>query len=345
MSKPHPATTETSVMTSLTELTRIESGRLRAEAAQEAEQRDRKRAAEQAAQAEHAAKQRAQLAAQQEAEAARALEERMEAARRAGRAQAEVEVARIQAEAQARLQIDNAVRAHELEALRVRRATRRRTREYVLSAALALVACVGGAGAYQAHQASVAHAQTVEELSGRNAALLQEREEAKSVQLGALDRRHAALAARFSEKHLEGARATAQAARDGVSETTPTHSQLSTFGAALDGLEERGNALGELRQLDARHGDLVAWAETARRSQTTQDAARAAARAKAPGATQADRQAYARALDQLRDALSHKRGQSSGPVAATGTSTSTGVASGRCQVGDPGCGFDGTPLF
>ncbi|MEZ4225697.1 MAG: hypothetical protein R3B13_32395 [Polyangiaceae bacterium] len=336
MSKPHPATADNSVMTSLAELTRIEAGRLRAEACAQGEQR----AAALAAQAEREARERADLQAEQEAEAARAREARMEEARRVGRAQAEVEVARIRAEAHARLQIDNAVRAHELEALRVRRATGRRTREYVLSAALALVTCGAGVGAYQAHQTSAAHADSVSELAGRNAALLQERDEAKRIQLKALDRRHAALVARFGEKALESARATAREAREAVSEAVPTHSQLSNFAAALDALDERGAALAELRRLDARHGDLVAWAAATRRAGATDGVARAAARAKAPGATSEDRRAYSRALDQLRDELSQRHAAASGAIVAT---TTTDTRS--CRAGDPGCGFDGKPLF
>ncbi len=340
MSKPHPATTETSVMTSLKELSRIESGRLRAEAQEQAVQRERKQAAEVLAQAEREAREQAAVAARQEAEEAKAREERIEAARRAGRKQAAREVARIQAESQAQLERDNAVRAHQLQELQVRRTTGRRRREFLLVAALALVTCVGGASTYRAHRTAGAHQQTAEELSGRNAALLQEREESKRIQFRTLDRRHGTLVSRFTEKSLEAERKTALAARDAVNEAAPTHSQLRTFASALDGLETRGLALGKLRQLDARYADLAAWAGSVRRSKATKDAARAAARAKAPGATEDDRRAYALALNRLRQKLTtQRRGSSAGPVAEIP------IVEGTCQVGDPGCGLDGKPLF
>lgn len=342
MSKPHPATTETSVMTSLAELTRIEGGRQHAEEQRRMREREQRRAAERAAQAEREEKERAEEAAQRQADAARTLEERAAAAREAGRAQAAVEVARIQAEAQARLEQDNAVRAHQLGELRIRLATGRRRREYFLGAALGLTLCISGAATFFARESSVANQRAAEELQGRNAALLAEREDAKRVQLRALDQRHAALVARHAGKDLEAARATAQAARDGANESAPTHTQLHTFAAALDALASRGEAQATLRGLDARYADLLTWANAVRRARAAESATAAAKRAHAPAATDADRESYARSLDTLREQLSATRRAG---AATTTTAGETGTVTGRCQVGDPGCGIDGTPLF
>jgi len=334
-----PNTSDTSVTFSLAELAKIEEERVRHEDAQRARARDkdareRREAARVAAETEAA-----RVAAEAEVRARRTREQAEEKLRVDARERAAIEVARIEAEARARLEADNAVRAHEIAVLRTRREGGRRRLQHVLSAALALALCGGGAVAYAGTRRVATLEQDAEQLREGQHALAREREQARTTELAALDRRQAALRARLGGHDAEEARANVEAARRAIDVRTVDHDRLRAFDDALDALQIRLDALERMTALDRRQADLVAWAAERRRSEVTAAARTAAARAKATGADEAALRAYEGALDQLREALAQPVGRTGpGPVAVAGNS---GPAQGPCLDGDPLCGLGG----
>jgi hypothetical protein len=331
--------TETSVTISLAELARIEEERVKREEADRA--RDRAERARQVREAEAArrAEEAARLAADDEARARKAREEAVEKARLEAREQARGEIARIEAEAQARLAADNAVRAHELNELRVRRETGRRRREYVLSAALALFACVGGVATYTTAQRHDELARASAELRDREHALARERDDARGTELAALDRRHATLVGRAPKRGAEDARRIADEARRAIAERAPGHERLRRFFDALDALETRVEGLERLEALNGRRTDLAAWAIATRRNDVAEALRRASDTATAPSAGADAIADYEQALNRARDAL-QRRG---GPV--LNRNVDDGPRPTRCDPNDPSCGFDGQPVF
>lgn len=343
MSMPSRATTDTSVTISLAELAKIEEARVREEESERIRAREERARAERQAEAARRAAEAAEAEAAAGMRARRAREEAIEQARIEARERASAEVLRIEAEARARLDADNAVRAHELGELRVRRETGRRRREYALSAVLAAVVSLGGAMLYDRADHATKLERTVAELREGQRSLAGERDDAKRTELQALDRRHAALRARTPARGADDAQRTVEAARAGIDERAPDHGRLRAFADALDALQSRIESIEKLALLDRRHADLAAWAASVRRSHAASDARGAAQRARAPGAGATALAAYERALDGLRDELARRAPGGGRPIAVV--DPGPGPQPGRCQQGDPSCGLDGRPLF
>jgi membrane protein involved in colicin uptake len=121
-------TSETSVAFSLAELAKLEQERVQQEDLQRARAREREAREQQEAAARRRSAEEARVAAAAE-ELSRARREEAEARARAeARVRVAGEVARIEAEAKARLDADNAERAHELAVLRTRTEGGRRRR-------------------------------------------------------------------------------------------------------------------------------------------------------------------------------------------------------------------------
>jgi hypothetical protein len=335
---PNP-TTETSVTISLADLARIEHERVTRENAERAQGAAQRLRREREAEAARRAEAQARVIAQEEACARRAREEAVEKARLEARELAAVEVARIQAEANARLAVDSAVRAHELDMLRVRRETGRRHREYVLGAALALLTCVGAAATYSNSERFSELERTAMELRDRERALAAERDDARRTELAALDRRHTALLSQ-SFAGVEEARKTAEEARRTIGERAPGHERLRAFADALDAFETGIENVEKLQGLDRRSADLAAWAASMRRKDVTDAIQRATSVAKKRGTDAEAVAAYERELDQVRDRLAPR-----GAVGRNRPAGEVGPTPGRCYDGDPSCGLDGKPLL
>jgi len=334
-------TTESSVAVSLAALTELEDERVRQEEAERQRRRRERVRVEREREAALREREAAEAAAQREAEERREREAALEKARLEARERVAADVTRIEAAARVRLEAENAARSHELAALRVRRETSRRRREWALSFVLAAVTCLGGATLYE----SRAHAARVEKSAGElregQRSLVREHEDAKRAELGGLDRRRDALLAHPIARHAGDAEKTVTAARGAIDASSVDHGRLRAYSDALDALETELDGLDELASLERRHADLTAWAGSARRSSVTAAADRAAKTARAtPDA--GEMAAYERALDQLRDTLA-RRVSNSG-VVQMGDATPTPPA-GRCAMGDPSCGLDGRPLF
>ena len=250
-----------------------------------------------------------------------------------------MEVARIEAEARARLEADNAQRAHELEMLRVRGASGGRRLSQLLGAALALVVCTASVGSYAVTRHIDGLEVEAERLRERQLALVREREQALQSELSGLDRRLAALASHPMVVRTADARTAAETARASVDVRSPDAESVRSFRDALDALEGRLRAFERLAQLDARRADLVAWSAKQGRGELPASLDAAAARAR--GGDLAAITSYEGELDRARKALS-----STGPVAARPpvnhppTTTSC-----RNEPGNPLCGLDGQPLL
>ena len=334
-------TTESSVAVSLAALAELEDQRLREEEAERKRRRAEQVRAERERQDALRRREAAEAEAEREAAERRERDAALEKARMEARERVAADVARIEADARVRLEAENAARAHELAALRTRRETGRRRREWAISFVLAAVTCLGGAALYE----SKAHASRLErsasELREGQRSLVREHEDAKKTELGGLDRRRDALLARAVARHAGDAEKTVTAARSAIDESSVDHGRLRAYADALDGLEAKLDGLEKLALLERRHADLSAWAGTLRRGSTTAAADRAAKAAKATPET-SEIAAYERALDQLRDTLARRPG--SAGVARPDDPTPPPPA-GRCAVGDPSCGLDGRPLF
>ncbi|MBK7583835.1 MAG: hypothetical protein IPI67_27035 [Myxococcales bacterium] len=333
-------TTDTSVAMSLADLAKIEDERIEQEQTTRARAREQRAREQREAAARRLAEEAAGLAAAAEEQARRNREAVTEKARAEARERAAADVARIEADARARLELENAARAHELASLRVRRETGRRRREYVLGAALALLVSVGAVAAYDANQRITTRERASLELKEREHALIQEHNDAKRTDLAALDRRHANLLARPLSDKAASERDTAAAARAGLDARSPGQDGLRAFGDALDALQTRVEGLERLSALEHRHADLASWASSVRRTSALQDVQSAALAARKPGAGPDALVAYERALDAARPKLGERAGQA-GPL-VTNETTTTGRT---CREGDPGCGLDGRPLF
>ncbi len=325
-------TSDTSVTFSLAELARIEEERVREEDLRRARAREKDARERREAEAARREAEAARVAAEAEVQARRAREEAEEKLRREARERAAIEVARIEADARVRLDADNAARAHELAVLRTRAEGGRRRTQHVLAASLALVICGGGAGAYAGTRRVAALEQEADQLREGRQALAREREQAKTTELAALDRRHAALRARPLARDAEEARATAEAARRAIDAGSLDRDRLRAFGEALDALQARLDAVEKLAALDRRQADLAAWAVERGRGEVTAPARTAAARARAGGADEGALRTYEWTLDQLRDALSQVASRS-GPIPPHQVVSTQS----ECLRGDPIC--------
>ena len=337
-------TSDTSVTFSLAELAKIEQERVREEEVQRARAREKGAREQRELTARRHAEEAARVVADAEARQRRTREEAEEKLRLEARERASLEVARIEAAARARLDVDNAARAHEIALLRARREGARRRLAQVLAAALGLVLCGGGAAAYAGTRRVATLEQDAEQLREGRQALAREREQARTTELAALDRRHAALRARPLLRDADEARATAEAARRAIDPQTLDQGRLRAFGDALEALQTRLDGLERLAALDWRQADLAAWAVDRRRTELTATVRTAALRARASGADEGALRAYEGSLDQLRDALAQAATSKAGPSAASQPGPATAAVA-ACLPGDPGCGFDGKPIF
>jgi hypothetical protein len=330
--KREDMTTESSVAVSLASLHALEDERSRDEKLTRTRVREMRTRETALAEARRVA----ELQAETER---RAREEEEERARIEARERAAADVARIQAEARARLEIENAARAHELATLRVKHETGRRFREYGLFAILALVVAVGGVSTYQNGEHTQKLERTAEELKDRERSLTREKDEAKRVELAALDRRHESLVARPGAKQATEQKKTADDARAMLGSASLGHDRLRAFADALDSLETRIDAAEELGKLERRHADLEAWARAIGKKRAGATAVEMQKRARASLGSQALAD-YERALNDLADGLGDRVPPGTGPVATTDTRPS-----GKCNPDDPGCGLDGRPVF
>ncbi|MEP7121185.1 MAG: hypothetical protein ABJE95_09760 [Byssovorax sp.] len=342
MSTMTRSSSETSAMFSLAELAKIEQARVEEEDALRARAKDKEARARSDAEAGRRAAETAQIAADADARAKRMREEAAEKARIEARERAAADVARIEAESKARLEAANAERAHELVVLRARAEGRKSRLQIALAAALGLVVLGGGAAGYQASQRVASLEQDTSRLREEHLSLARERDNAKSTDLAALDRRYAALRARPLASGAAEATATAEAARNAIDPRSVDHGRLRAFGEAIDGLDARIDALDKVAALDHREADLAAWAADRRRSELTSAARGAAARARSSGADEASIRLYEGALDQLRNELAQTKTGTGAAVSGVVGPVKTTVA---CKDGDPGCGLDGTRLF
>jgi colicin import membrane protein len=337
---------EWSVLFSLSELAAIEESRVREETAHRASMQREQEAARQAAiDAEHAAE-RARIAAEQSRRAEEARADEEERVKRSAREQAELEVARIEAEARARLREEDAARAHELEVLRLRNDARCSRLRFALAGSLCAVA-IGGATAGWAVQRHVAAiAQESQRVRDDSWALQKTHDETMAAELASLDARHASLAANVEDKATK-ALLRAEAARSAIETGRLDSGRLRSFRAALDELDGVAKRERQLATLDRRLNDLRRWAETAKSSAPIEAARKAAAKARDGGPEDVER--YQRELDGLASALGS--GTAAPVVAAAATAIATTkdttetAAPRRCKrQGDPLCGFDGNAL-
>jgi hypothetical protein len=333
--------TETSVAISLVELARIEEDRVREEDERRARAREKESRERRTAEAQRRAEEEKRIVAQEEARARRQREEAEEQMRAKAREQAAIEVARIEAEGKARIEAENAARAHELAVLRVRSESRGRSLKIALGAALGLVLLGGPVAVYSMNRQVTGLEQELGQLRESHAALSQERDQARTTELAALDRRLAELSRRpilkTDPRAVEEAQATVEAARKAVDTRSVDHSRLRAFGEALDALEARIEGLEKLAALDRRMADLDAWADQRHKEGASGAARTAASRARAHTDEGALR-TYEMALDVLRDALAKDGGR--GGVAGT-----VAGKSGNCtDPNDPMCGFNGQSL-
>lgn len=334
---------ETSVTFSLAELAKIEHERVREEEQRRAE--EIARASREAHRAELArrAAESARIAADEEARARRLKAEAEEQARTLARERAELEIARIAAEARARLEEGNAARAHEIEVLRVRTASRGRRLTGALAAALAIVLAGGVVFAYRSSAQAAALTEDADRLRQGQQALAKEREHAKATELTALDRRYVALVARPCIREAEDARLAAESARKAIDPKALDHDRLLTFADALDALDAKLYAGERLAALDKRRDDLLLWAGEQRQREATANVKSAALQARATGDL-ASLKAYDAALDQLRAEIARAPVAVAGRVAVTTKTSGAGPAH-TCPPGDPGCDTSGKPLF
>lgn len=333
--------TESSVAVSLASLHTLENERIQDEKITRARVRELRTRETAAAEAKRIAEEKARAAALQAETERREREEVAERARIEARERAAADVARIQAEARARLELDNATRAHELATLRVKQESGRRWREYGLAAVLALVVAVGGVSAYQSGERTQKLERTAEELKDRERSLTREQDEAKRVELTALDRRHENLLARPGAKLAVDQKKTADAAREGLGTASLGHDRLRAFADALDSLETRIDAVEEMEKLERRHADLQAWASAIGKKRAGATAIEMQKRARF-GLGRAALADYERALNELADGLGNRAAVGNG---ASDHGTSDTRPADKCNPDDPGCGLDGRPVF
>jgi hypothetical protein len=329
-----------SVQFSLIELARIEAERVREEDL--ARERSRQQAAKQKREADEArrAAAQAEVAAEAEALARRLREEAEEQARLEARERAEVEVARIAAEARARLDEDNAGRAHEIAVLQIRNDGVRRRLRTALGAVIVLAIAGGSTAAYSVDRHIAGLVRDPDQLREGQQALAREREHAKATELAALDRRLDALRARPSIADAGEALRTAREARNAVDPKALDQDRLRAFADALDALEARLVTADRVAALDRRRDDLAVWATSLRRGEALTEAKAAGTRARVLGTDEAA-VAYASALDRARDGFAKSPAMGwHGKGAAASDKGGT-----SCLPGDPGCGFDGRPIF
>lgn len=340
-------TNESSVSIALAELARMEQERVREE------ELERVRAEEKRAEEAQQAILLQRIAieerlSREHSDRVRSEREEAEArARRDARERAAAEVARIEAAAKAKLDADNAVRAHELAILQARRVQHAGLPIRVLTAALGGllgVAVCGWCWSARKVEESRLEAEKVHQSLQEFARAV---EEARTTELLDLDRRLASLRQRPFANAGEPPFAAAELARGeiAVGAERIEANGLHRFAHAIADCEVRLRHLENLAALDQRQVDLTTWAGQ-RRADTTFVRA-AAALAKSKPDDEASTHEYERAMDRLREtlaapsAVSLKNGPSSPPSPST---RSVGASCGPEHRGDPLCGLNNRPL-
>ncbi len=349
MSSNHDSAAETSVMFSLAELAGIERDRVQEEAQARADhQREQERCEHQ--------RQRACVAAEQARIAAGiARREQVErdqteaAARATARQRATIEVARIEANAEAQLATENALRAHQLEVLHVESDTGRARLRHALAGVIGVLVLVGSAAAWAVN----GHVTRIEQESQRLRADRWALSEAQSETLASnrtlLNRRHDTLRLRATGKTAERARLHAEAARSAIEAGGIDAPKLRGFASSLNALELRVALQERIAAADRRYVDLSRWAHAARKPELLAAAKRAAARARAAAEGTAATE-YTKALDKVADALVSATGNAptrrSRPLTSESRSGDKAVVTGQSCANphDPLCGFDGQAL-
>src|SRR5262249_34936746 len=150
------------------------------------------------------------------------------------RKQAAIDVARIEAEAKARLEADSARRAHELEILRARGSGRNRRLQHALAAVLSLVVSGGAVAACATARQIARLEQEAGRLRNDQLAIRQAHERVLATELAALDRRHTALRAHPFARDAEDAAAAAEVARNAINTAGADDDRIRAFEGALD---------------------------------------------------------------------------------------------------------------
>jgi hypothetical protein len=345
MSMSPRSPSDTSVTFSLAELAKLEEERVRDEERRHAAAKDRAVREARAAEAARRDAEAQRRAADEEARARRERAEAEEQARRSARERADMDVARIQADARVKLDADNAARAHELAVLRARAGSGGGRAVSVLAAALALVMVASGVATYRATTRAATLELEVGDLRDGQQALARERERAKATELSALERRYAGAVARYGAHDADEARAVADTARTAAAATPLDQDRLRAFADALDALDARHAAALRVASLDRRRDDLLAWAGASKRSDATAAVRAAAVRARALG-DEGAAQRYEAALDQLRESLARDGSKDGAPAGARPDRIVQADGSKHvCIPGDPACGLDGKPIF
>jgi hypothetical protein len=245
---------ETSVMTSLAELARIERERVREESAQRAHTRREAARVEADRAAERLRIEEASIAAER---LARAEDERknVEARIRAeARERAAADVARIEAAAKVQLDVDNAVRAHELAVIRVRAHENHGRLVWVLAALLAVALCSGAALAFETSRRVTELTREADRLRDRERVLTEDVARAKLAgvdalaaqarlattrRIAAIDRRHTDLTAWATQQRRSDVESTLAAAKAEVTARGGDEGALDTYEQALDRLRNQ----------------------------------------------------------------------------------------------------------
>jgi hypothetical protein len=228
---------ESSVMTSLSELARIERERVREEEATLARNREELACATQARADAMRREEEAERAAESERARERARADIETRVRAEAREQAAAYVARTARAANVQLEADNAARAHELMILRMRADASAPRAVWLLVAILALVCAGAATTAFEV----AGYVRGLEHESSRlrdeAASAARDHDLGDLAMLGALDRRHAALRAWRTTPDVSEAAAAAATARAAIEGKASRDAALEGFALALDRLE------------------------------------------------------------------------------------------------------------
>jgi hypothetical protein len=248
------ATTETSVMTSLAELAKIERERVREESARRAHTRHEAARVEAERVAERLRFEEARTAAER---LARAEDERkdVEARTRAeARERAATDVARIAATAKVQLDVENAARAHELAVLRVRTEGNHGRLVWVLVASIALALCGSAGIAFEASRRVTELTHEADQLRDRERVLTEDGVRAKltsvdalatqarlatAKRIAALDRRHVDLTTWAVQQRRSDVESALDIATAGTAARGGEDAALEAYEHALDHLRNQ----------------------------------------------------------------------------------------------------------
>jgi hypothetical protein len=296
--------TESSLLFSLAELQRIEQNRTHTEEAERARERERQERERREVEVERQRMEQARRDGERAAQVEREQREAKEKALARARERAAVEVARIEAEAKARLAVEESVRAHELAVLRAKAEGTQWRPSGVLTTALAALLCVTVViGAAIVRDRGRLQDEALRSRLEHSTATL-DRERAVRLLLQSVDQWIASLSWRSTSLPVSGERDKASAARKALDDKAPEAASIDALINALEDWDERIVALQRLVALEQRYEDLTVWA--ARQGEgAALPQLRAAARkhAEAGGAGAAALESYASALDDLREAL------------------------------------------